>query len=113
MRSADDLRAEAGTVVWHVPRHPDQSCDCPAAPCGLTVPRPGCEPHRAAMATLAMSIHPEHRCPGPRLEPHHRAARTPTDDEDLALRRRKLLDGMAASAKARLDRIRESEGRLL
>lgn len=58
------MRAQAAATVWHVPRHPDEPCDCPTALCGLTVPRPGCEPHRDAMATLAMKIHAEHRCPG-------------------------------------------------
>jgi hypothetical protein len=58
------------------------------------------------------------------FEPHHAACKTRSDDEveritaweaerDLAERRRDLLDRMGARNAARLERLREDEGRLL
>ncbi len=54
------------------------------------------------------------------LEPHHAAARQPTDEEaaaladrDLEARRADLFARMEASNRRRLDRLREDEGRLL
>jgi hypothetical protein len=58
----DSLRADAATVVWHMPAPPD-GCDCPTAPCGKRIVHGRCGPHQQAMATLAMSIHPADRCP--------------------------------------------------
>lgn len=64
---------------------------------------------------IARRIADDHNAilPGAARTPHHDAGRVRTDDEDLAIRRRELLDAMAASNAKRLDQIREREGRLL
>ncbi len=58
----DSLRADASRTVWHMSR-PD-GCDCPDAPCGLTVTDLGCRPHREAFKTVPLTIHDADRCPG-------------------------------------------------
>jgi hypothetical protein len=117
VRTPDELRTEAAGTTWHI--GPAAAC-CPTAPCGLVLAEradPGCRLHGYVHTGQAhVDTHAADHCPavrGGRLEPHHEAARTRTDDEAVALRQRDLLDRMERSNTRRLDALREREGRLL
>ncbi len=89
MRTADQFRIEAATVVLHVGRswtgHDlEDSCPCPQEPCGLVAQNravPDCVQHGHLHPPRSMRQgHPAGRCPA-RLEPHHAACRSRSADE--------------------------------
>lgn len=94
------MTAEASSS-WHTGRSwsgtpLEDGCPCRKGPCGLVAERsPDCDQHDGRK-TIRQS-HPADRCPGatPVEEPHHRAARQPTDEERVALRAA-ALDSMRA-----------------